>query len=410
MLSFLIFGSRSHHLPAPELPAADASRPFFPFTMPASPPPPPEPAADTAAPALKHWFDEARFLHIAGEVSLLHPGFDKKRFLQLALEDLEHLSLMQRLRRTSESLHATLPRGFPEALKVLQGLAPRINHSFVSLVLPDYVALYGRGHFDLSLEALRYFTSFGSSEFAIREFLRQDLTRTLAVMESWSLDESADVRRLASEGCRPRLPWSFRLEALIADPAPALPILENLKADPSLYVRKSVANHLNDITKDHPDLVLDLLESWPLEDSPHTRWIARHALRSLIKQGHPRALAIIGAGEKAQVHIHSFGVSPARIRLGEKVAFKLHLQSTATKPQRLVVDYAVHYVKKNGSASAKVFKWKELTLPAGEAITLTRQQTIQDFTTRVHHPGHHQVAVLINGERLAESGFDLSRQ
>lgn len=409
MLSFLIFGSRGQQLPAPEPPAADIPSPFADFTMPSSPPPPAESAADTAAPALKHWFDEARFRHIAQEVSALHPGFDKRRFLQLALEDLEHLTLMQRLRRTSESLHATLPRHFPEALKVLQGLAPRLNHSFVSLVLPDYVALYGRGHFDLSLEALRFFTSFGSSEFAIREFLRQDLERTLTVMESWSRDESADVRRLASEGCRPRLPWSFRLETLIADPGPALPILENLKADPSLYVRKSVANHLNDITKDHPDLVLDLLESWPLDDSPHTRWIARHALRSLIKQGHPRALAIIGAGEKAQVHVHSFSVSPDRIPLGEKIAFKLHLQSTATKPQRLVVDYAVHYVKKNGSASAKVFKWKELTLPAGEEITLSRQQTIQDFTTRVHHAGHHKVEVLINGERLAESGFDLSR-
>lgn len=425
MLSFLVFGRRGHLLPAPEQLSpedpdiAPATPSFPPPIMPKktaqapaeapSPSPQPEALADapTPAPALKNWFDEARYRHIADEVAALYPAFDREKFLELALPNLDSLSLMQRLRRTSESLHATLPARFPVALEILRALAPRINHSFVSLVLPDYVALYGLDHFDLSLEALRFFTPFGTSEFAIRAFLRQDLDRTLREMKKWTQDESADVRRLASEGCRPRLPWSFRLDALIADPSLVLPILETLKADPALYVRKSVANHLNDITKDHPDLVLGLLESWPLETSPHTRWIARHALRTLIKQGHPRALAIIGAGEKAEVQVSRFAVTPAHIRLGQKTAFTLGLESKADRPQRLVVDYAVHYVKKNGSTSAKVFKWKELTLEPGAAITLTRQQTIQDFTTRVHHAGHHKVEVFINGESLASAGFDL---
>jgi 3-methyladenine DNA glycosylase AlkC len=358
------------------------------------------------APALKDLFDPARYRHIAKEVAAIDPHFDSKHFLKLALVDLDQLSLLQRLRRGSETLHATLSGDYAKKLETMRQLAPRINHNFVSLVLPDYVALYGMEHFDVSLTALKFFTTFGSSEFAIRPFLRQDLPRTLAMMKTWSLDENEHVRRLASEGCRPRLPWSFRLDALITDPTLALPILENLRSDPSLYVRKSVANHLNDITKDHPDLVMDLLEKWPREN-PHTAWITRQALRTLIKKGNPRALGLIGASGKAEVKVSRFEATPKQIQLGQKIRLDLQFTSTADQAQRLVVDYALHYVKKNGSTSAKVFKWKEVTLAPGETLTLAREQTIKDFTTRVHHLGHHAVEIQINGETLAKSGFDL---
>lgn len=364
--------------------------------------------SETAAPALKNWFDASRFRHIARELAKIHPGFDEEAFLKLCLKDLNSLSLMQRLRRMTESLHATLPSDYRRTLDILKDLAPRIDHSFVTLVLPDYIGQYGHDDFEASMDALKFFTVFGSSEFAIREFLKRDLKRTLTVMKKWSLDESEAVRRLACEGCRPRLPWSFRLDALVADPSPVAPILENLKADPALYVRKSVANHLNDITKDHPEWVLNRIEGWSL-DNPRTAWIARQALRTLIKQGDPRALAVIGAGGKPEVTVLEFSVSPSRIQLGSRTRFSLKLQSTSDQSQRLVVDYAVHYVKKNGSASAKVFKWKELTLAAGETVSLSREQMIRDFTTRVHHAGHHVVEVLINGESLAKSGFDLTK-
>lgn len=405
MLSYLIFSPRVHQLAAPLiapiLPLPPRSILPTSFPMPAVDTPP--------ATSLKDWFNAPRLRHIAQEVSTIHPAFDQKHFLKLALRDLDSLSLMQRLRRTTECLHATLPPSYPAALKILRALAPRINHSFVGLVLPDYVAQHGLQNFDLSLAALKYFTPFSSSEFAIRPFLREDLSRTLAVMETWSRDDNDHVRRLASEGCRPRLPWSFRLDALITDPTPVLPILENLRADPSLYVRKSVANHLNDITKDHPAWVLDLLHGWPLAASPHTTWIARHALRTLIKKGDPRALTLIGASGKAEVTIANFTITPDNIQLGQKITLSLQLQSTSTASQRLVVDYALHYVKKSGATSAKVFKWKELTLAPGETITLTREQTIKDFTTRLHHPGHHAVDILINGSPLAQSSFQLTK-
>ncbi len=390
MLSYIIFGKRPADLPAPPLP----------------PPELPLPMADSPAPALKNWFDADRFRHIAEEMTALEPNFDSRQFLKLALPDLDHLTLMQRLRRMTESLHAVLPRDYHQSLDILRRLAPRINHGFVTLVLPDYVSLYGHSDFEASMDALKFFTPFGSSEFAIRTFLQRDLQRTLAVMETWSRDENEAVRRLASEGCRPRLPWSFKLSALIADPNPVTPILENLKADPSLYVRKSVANHLNDITKDHPTWVLDRLESWPLSQ-PHSAWIARQALRTLIKKGNTRALTVIGAGEKARVSVPEFSASPTQIQLGQRLRLTLQIQSQAPQSQRLVVDYRLHYVKKSGETSPKVFKWKELTLAPGETVTLAREQAIRDFTTRLHYPGHHAIEILINGETFASSGFDL---
>jgi 3-methyladenine DNA glycosylase AlkC len=363
---------------------------------------------ETAAPALKEWFNEARFRTMAADVAAVHPKFDGKAFLALTLPGLEPLNLMQRLRRMTEGLHATLPPDYEKAIGILRKVAPRIDHNFVTLVLPDYVSLYGLEHFEPSMEALKFFTPFGSSEFAIRPFLRQDLKRTLKVMHGWSRDKDEHVRRLASEGCRPRLPWSFRLDALIKDPSPVLPILSNLKADPSLYVRKSVANHLNDITKDHPDWVLERLAEWPVEQE-HTAWIAKRALRTLIKKGDRRALAVIGAGEKAAVKVVEFSLAPPKVKLGERLMMSLRLQSKAKKAQRLVIDYAIHYVKKSGATSAKVFKWKECTLEPGAVLALSKSQRFVDFTTREHHPGKHAVDVMVNGEVMGSGEFVLVR-
>jgi len=363
-------------------------------------------AADQPAPALKEIFNAERLKHIATEMTAVYPDFNAKAFLKLANDGLAELSVMQRMTRVSESLHAVLPLGFDESLEVLRALAPRLNSGFVSISLPHYVATYGTHAFEPSMAALKYFTTFGSAEFAIRYFLRSDLKRALAVMHDWSLDENEHVRRLASEGCRPRLPWSFRLEQIQADPSLAAAILDNLKADASLYVRKSVANHLNDITKDHPEWVLDLIEGWSLENR-HTAWIARHALRSLIKQGNQRALAIIGAGGKPEVEIIDVNVEPAVIGLGEKITLSFSVKSTVEDSQRMVIDYAIDYVKANGSTSAKVFKLKALTLPGQATALLSRGQHIKELTTRRHYAGKHAVHILVNGERLASTAFEI---
>jgi 3-methyladenine DNA glycosylase AlkC len=361
---------------------------------------------DTGAAALKEIFDRARLAHIARETAAVCQDFDAKKFMALATDGLDALGIMQRMRLVASSLHAALPGDFAANIEVLKALAPRIGHGFASISLSEYVALHGAEHFDISMKALHFFTRFGSSEFAIRPFLLRDLNRTLAVMEGWAGDDNEHVRRLASEGCRPRLPWAARIPALIKDPSPVAPILERLKSDPSLYVRKSVANHLNDIGKDHPDWMLERLGGWPIEDA-RTAWIARHALRSLIKKGDSRALAMIGASGKPQVTVETMRVTPAEIRLGERISLSARLVSTAEESQRLVVDYAVHYIKKNGTPSRKVFKLKVLDLAAGAACDLSISQIVKDFTTRKHFAGHHWVDLLVNGETLAEGGFNL---
>jgi 3-methyladenine DNA glycosylase AlkC len=257
------------------------------------------------------------------------------------------------------------------------------------------------------MDALKHLTRFGSSEFAVRHFLVRDLEKTLAVMRKWAKDENEHVRRLASEGCRPRLPWSFQIRDLLGNPGPVAPILETLKADAAIYVRKSVANHLNDITKDRPDWVLDRLASWP-RDNVHTAWIVKQALRTLIKKGDTGALALVGASGKAEVKIARFEVTPKTIRLGERIRIEAQIASTADEPQRLVIDYAVHYVKKNGETSRKVFKLKELDLAPGARCDLKISQTVRDFTTRKHNAGHHRVQLIANGTVVGENAFDLA--
>lgn len=358
------------------------------------------------APALKEIFNRERLRLIARETSAVWPAFDGKRFLRLATSGLDDLGIMQRMRQTAVSLHETLPEDFPEALPILKALAPRVEHSFAAISLSEFVALYGQKHFDLSLDALKFLTRFGSSEFAIRHFLVADFNRTIAAMRLWAEDDNEHVRRLASEGSRPRLPWSFQLKNLIADPSPTGPILERLKADPSLYVRKSVANHLNDIGKDHPELLVRRVSGWDRENR-HTAWIVRHALRTLIKKGDDRALALIGTSGKAEARVEAFAVAPRRVKLGAHVTVSADIVSTADHAQHLVADYAVHYVKKNGAPSRKVFKLKEFELPAGGRHPLSIKRAIRDFTTRKHNAGFHRVELIVNGEVLAEGGFEL---
>jgi 3-methyladenine DNA glycosylase AlkC len=362
--------------------------------------------ADLDRKPLKDIFDEKRFQLIGKDVAAVWAPFDVEQFLEIGLRDHAQLTLLQRLRRVSLALRETLPTDYPEALDILYKLAPRTEKGFVSLFLPDFVGQYGLGHFAASMQALKAFTKLGSAEFAVREFLKADLMATLTVMRDWSLDEDEHVRRLASEGSRPRLPWSFKLQAIIDDPELTLPILVNLAQDPSLYVRKSVANHFNDVSKDHPEWLLSTLVKWPTSH-PHSTWIKKRALRTLVKAGHQGALSHIGASEEVAVAVRRFEASPITLSLGDNLTLSVELLSQSEKPQQLVVDYLVHYVKKSGGTSPKVFKMKELTLDPHEQVSFKRLQNIKDFSTRRHYCGQHLVELMVNGKCLARSRFEI---
>ncbi|BCQ57709.1 DNA alkylation repair protein [Burkholderia gladioli] len=359
---------------------------------------------------LKDSMGERQFRSLLSTLKLIERSFDTRRFLAVALDGLDELSLMARVRRASLAIEAgaqALPGGYDTVLTLLAEAAPHLGGGFLAMVAPDYVGQFGRHDFDRSMAALAFFTRFGTSEFAVREFLRDDPRRALATLRDWSRHEDQAVRRLASEGSRPRLPWSFRLREIEADPALAAPILDNLRADPSDYVRRSVANHLNDITKLHPDWVLERAAAWGGDDAG-TRWIVRHALRTLVKRGDARALALLGASGAARIEAVPFAVTPARIELGETVTLAAELVSTAQDVQRLVVDYRIGYVKKNGSTAHKVFKLRELTLAPGQRIDIVRSQRIRDFTTRTHYAGRHGVELIVNGAVVAQAHFDLA--
>jgi 3-methyladenine DNA glycosylase AlkC len=352
---------------------------------------------------------ERQFRALSAVLHAIEPAFDEPVFLAIALDGLEHLTLMERVRRASDAIDAGsrgLRGGYDAVLALLTQAAPLLGRGFVSLVAPDYVGRYGRHAFDRSMDALKYLTPFGSSEFAVREFLRIDMERALAIMEVWAQDAHDAVRRLASEGSRPRLPWSFRLREIEADPSLAERILDNLRSDSSPYVRRSVANHLNDVAKTHPAWVLDRAERWG-GDNPHTQWIVRHGLRTLVKQCDARALAILGAESTPRMEVIQFSLTPTQVALGESITLVCELRSMAETVQRLVIDYRIAYVKKNGATVPKMFKLKVLTLSSGQRVSIRHSQRIRDFTTRQHYPGRHKVELVVNGSVVAQGAFDL---
>jgi 3-methyladenine DNA glycosylase AlkC len=359
-----------------------------------------------AAPLLKEALNARAMAQIAEAAVRVHPAFDRRAFLAQVRHGLDALSILQRMSLAADGLRAHLPPDYRRALPIVRRMAPHMPGGLAAMVLPEFVGRHGLEHFELSLAALRELTPYSSSEFALRPYLAHDPAAVLAQALRWTQDTDEHVRRLASEGPRPRLPWARRLPLFIAEPHHTLPILEQLQADPSDYVRRSVANHLNDIAKDHPEWVLDLLDRWPTQQA-ETKWITRHALRNLIKAGHPRALSLVGATPDAQVKLTSFTVAPTTLRLGQTLQLGATLVSTARQPQRLVVDYAIHYVKKNGESSRKVFKLRTLSLDGGAELTLSKAQTIANFTTRQHYAGRHAVELLVNGAPVAQGHFEL---
>ncbi|MEM9388064.1 MAG: DNA alkylation repair protein [Pseudomonadota bacterium] len=256
------------------------------------------------------------------------------------------------------------------------------------------------------MQAMYALTQRFSSEFAVRPFVERYPQRVFAQFDRWTGDASPHVRRWCSEGVRPRLPWGARLHALIEDPSPIFPILEALKDDEELYVRRSVANTLNDIAKDHPDRVLEVLESWRHDATPGRDWVIRHAARSLVKQGDARALALLGFSKPKSLDAQ-LAIAPKRVSIGGAATLTLSLASRSRRAQPLMIDFVIHYRLANGERGPKVFKWTQREIPAGGSLTLTRSLSMKPTTTRVLRPGVHPVQVQINGVRLADASFRL---
>jgi 3-methyladenine DNA glycosylase AlkC len=362
----------------------------------------------------KYYYGAELAQELGERIRPIYPAFPAEAFVERVAAQVDELELKARVVVIAEELRHALPDDYGAALDILLAIlgpelpaeAGMFNHGYYLMPVAYFVERYGLEHFERSTAALREITRRHTAEYAIRPFLERYQSQTLDLLRRWAEDESAHVRRLVSEGSRPRLPWATRLQAFIVDPGPVLDLLERLKDDPSPYVRKSVANSLNDIAKDHPDLVVATLQGWQAGASAERRWIIRHALRTLIKQGHPAALSLL-AYEQPAVIVRELSVTPGRARVGDTIDITFSLQSDAPQPQQLVVDYVIHFVKANGGMSAKVFKLRTLSLGHGEFVRLQKRHSLRPITTRRYYPGRHRVEVQVNGVILGGADFDL---
>ncbi len=363
--------------------------------------------------AFKEYLDRAAAKQLAGQLATAYPKLDKAMFVRVATRGIATLEFIDRVKQFAAAARETLPRDYEKALSViLKSLPPGLEDTEELMTdwyvwpLCQFVQEYGVDHFEPSMDAMYELTQRFSCEFAVRPFLIRYPRKTLARLTQWTRDPNPHVRRLCSEGTRPRLPWGQQLRDFVQDPTPALSILEALKDDPELFVRRSVANHLNDIAKDHPEVVIKVCKSWKVGATEERRWVIKHALRTLIKNGNRSALTLVGVG-KPELTVGAFAVDRKQVPIGENVGLRATLASTARKPQSLVVDYVVHLQRVGGKTNAKVFKWKTFTLGAGETIELTKKHSFKPITTRKYYPGVHRMELQINGTRLAECSLTL---
>ena len=335
---------------------------------------------------------------LGSELAGASASFDRARFEQLAGEGLEDFELMGRVDRIARALCATMPASAEVADREIRTVLDNGGlQGWASMPVNAYIAVAMLDRPDIGLPLLATLTSRYTAEFSVRPFIDAHYDFTMDCFRTWTMDPDEHVRRLVSEGTRPRLPWGKRLHRFIDDPSDALALLNLLMDDDSLYVRRSVANHLNDIAKDHPDLVLESARRWSTTTTQGD-FVVRHGLRTLIKRGDPGALAILGFDYDAPIEISDFDCSPSTIAIGESITIGFTL--LAATETRAAIDYVIHYQGARGQKAGKVFKLTVRDLPAGQPVHFTREHRFEHISIRRIHPGPHRIEVHVNGRVL----------
>ncbi len=356
-------------------------------------------------PLKNQFFNFSFYSQLSQHVKEVYPKLNITDF-RCAFDASEKLELMDRVKQVGHVLFEFLPGTYLDKLYYIKELGPRVT-GFPGISLPFFVQHYGADYFDESMEALHYLTRFSTAEFAIRPFIKSDLERSMALIYTWTKDENVHVRRLASEGTRPALPWSFKFDAFIKNPALTLPIVEALKEDKDLYVKKSVGNHLNDISKHHPQLVVDTVSAWN-KNNVHSQWIAKRAVRTLIKNSFTPAFGIMGFEANPKYLIEDFKIKNTAVKMGEFLEFSFSLISLKRTEQKLNIDFQIDYLKNNGKHQPKIFKLKEISLHPHESLLISKKQLFKEFTTRKHYMGIHELCLIINGVKFNKITFNLT--
>jgi 3-methyladenine DNA glycosylase AlkC len=359
---------------------------------------------------LKTMYNPAFFEKLCPVMCATIPKFDCRNFIFRVFDNRwPELELKERVRHIAIVLHEFLPADFNEAAPILIKLSVKLgeilpNQNFICMFIPEYVEVFGSDHPDQSLDALEQITKLVSAEFAIRPFIVRYPEKTMKRMLQWSKHADANVRRLASEGCRSRLPWAMALPAFKKNPFAILPILENLKADQSEYVRRSVANNLNDIAKDNPKVFIDVVRSWQ-DGGAETQWIIKHGSRTLLKKGNEKILRFHGFNPKSKALIKNISLQKRKIKIGETLQFDFDFISKEKKPALFRLEYAIDYITSTGKSSKKIFKITEDSYEANAIVKIARKQSFKNLTTRKHFKGEHTISILVNSNKAGSAKF-----
>jgi 3-methyladenine DNA glycosylase AlkC len=340
------------------------------------------------------------------------PSFNKQAFIsQVYDEYFIGKEWKERMKHTTAVLHLHLSANFKEAVKQIEAIITKLRENnfgedgLAFMIFPDYIETYGLNDLETSAIAFEFITQFVSCEFAVRPFVIKYGQQMIDHMIGWSLHPNYKVRRLASEGSRPRLPWAMAIPELKKDPGAILPLLENLKNDPSEWVRKSVANNLNDIAKDNPAIVLQIAKKWR-GISKETDAIIKHGSRTLLKQGHTEILSHYGL-DSANIHVEDLQINTPLVNIGAEVEFSFNVKNHGINSQTVRLEYAIYYMKANAKLARKVYKISERIFQPLEVSKITRKQSFKLITTRVFYTGEHRLAVIVNGKESNAIGFEL---
>lgn len=378
---------------------------------------------------LKNHFGTEIIDRIAADLAAVHDSFDSAGFRTAAVAGFDELELMDRGRHIAAAMADYLPADRGRALDlVVESFGPELDNSDPTVSSPAesqaedhnpiatffylphsvFIADQGVDHFDQAMRANYEITKRFTGEFCVRSQLEANPQAALALLDEWATDDNVHVRRLVSEGTRTRLPWASRLRDFQQDPTPVIALLEKLKDDPVEYVRRSVANNLNDIAKDHPQLVVEIAQRWWRDGDDNRRRLIRHALRTLIKAGDSGALAVLGYGPDSPARVSAVSISPGEVEIGGRVKVEVTIENPSAEECGALVDLQVHFVKVNGSTAPKVFKGKELVIRAGGQSVIRKTISVAQHSTRTHYAGEHTVDVLVNGSVHPGGSFQLS--
>ena len=372
--------------------------------------------------ALKDMFNKPFFDRFTKDLKLVIKDFNTRKFVSQIMDDeWENKEFKQRCRHITTVLKNFLPPDYKDAVAKILELLDHLKdtHDFSEIddetfslsleygwVLDNFVEQYGLDDYETSIKAIEKITQFTSCEFAVRPFIIKYPKKMMKQMLIWSKHQHWGVRRLSSEGCRPRLPWAMALPNLKEDPAPIIPILENLKNDISRFVRLSVANNLNDIAKDNPETVIALVKKWQGK-SENINWVIKHGCRTLLKQGGAEVMEIFGFDTVKNIVIKDFSIAAQKVKIGESLEFEFKLINNSAKKVKIRLEYGLYYQKANKTLSKKVCKISEKEYAENSITQITRRHSFRVVTTRVLHLGHHRVSVILNGKEFEKYDFEL---